>query len=116
MRYISVDSLNFAETLHKTPALVCYRVRCGKPSCHCATGERHGPYWFLHWREGTVQRRRYIRQADVPAVKAIIARRRAGDRAARQHAAQAVTNLRRIRNLIRDIEQKAARCQSPESR
>lgn len=109
MRNISVNSQNFAETLHKTPALVSYRVRCGKSGCHCAAGERHGPYWFLHWREGPLQRRRYVRQADVPAVEAIIAERRAVDRAARQQAAQAVTDLRRIRNLVRNVERKAAR-------
>ncbi len=109
MRNISVNSQNFAETLHKTPALVSYRVRCGKLGCRCANGERHGPYWFLHWREGPVQRRRYVRRADVPAVEAIITERHAVDRTARQHAAQAVTDLQRIRNLVRDIERKAAR-------
>ncbi len=22
-------------------------IRCGKPTCHCATGRGHGPYWML---------------------------------------------------------------------
>ena len=41
------SALKTAETLYKTPALVCHAVRCGKPACHCNAGEGHGPYWFL---------------------------------------------------------------------
>ena len=26
------------------------RVRCGKPSCRCARGLRHGPYTFLRYQ------------------------------------------------------------------
>ena len=28
---------------------VLQKVKCGKPSCHCAKpgGELHGPYWYL---------------------------------------------------------------------
>ncbi len=109
MNATSVDTRKLAETFHKTPALVSYRVRCGKSGCRCATDERHGPYWFLHWREGSVQRRRYVRQSDVPTVEAIITRRRVADRAARQHVAQAITDLGRIRTLVRDVERKVAR-------
>src|SRR3990170_1171795 len=30
---------------------VTYRselVRCGKPTCKCTRGERHGPYWYAY--------------------------------------------------------------------
>jgi hypothetical protein len=30
--------------------LVRERVKCGKPSCRCAHGLRHGPYTFLRYR------------------------------------------------------------------
>ncbi len=73
------SALELAKTLYKTPALVRHRVRCGKPACRCATGEGHGPYWFLHWRDGGVQRRRYVRQADVSAVRAVVEQRRQDD-------------------------------------
>ncbi len=109
MNATSVGTRKLAKTFHKTPALVSYRLRCGKSGCRCAAGERHGPYWFLHWREGPVQRRRYVRQDDVPTVEAIIAERRAVDRVARQQAAQAVADLQRIRTLVQDVERKAAR-------
>lgn len=71
------SATQLAESLYKTPALVAHRVRCGKSTCRCADGEGHGPYHFLLWREGAIQRRRYVRHADVPAVKAVCDARRA---------------------------------------
>ena len=109
MNTTSVDTRKLAETFHKTPALVPLWTRCGKATCRCNYGRQHGPYWVLRWREGSVQHRRYVRQADVAHVEALIAERRAVDRTDRQHAAQAVTDLRRIRTLVRDVERKAAR-------
>jgi len=98
------SALETAETLYKTPALVAHRVRCGKPACRCAGGAGHGPYVFLFWREGGVQRRRYVRRADVAAVRAVIGRRRADDRAARRAVALAVADLGRIRVWLRDLD------------
>jgi hypothetical protein len=34
--------------------------RCGKPSCHCATGDLHGPYVYLAVRSGEGMRLLYI--------------------------------------------------------
>ena len=96
--------LELAETLYKTPALAHHRVRCGKPNCKCAGGEGHGPYHYLLWREGRVQRRRYVRQADVAAVQAVVARRRAADRAVRLAAALAWDDLRRLGAWLRELE------------
>jgi len=96
--------LEFAETFHKTPTLVRHRVRCGKPTCRCATGEGHGTYWFLRWREDGVQRRRYVRQADAAAVRAVIARRQRDDREARRAVAAASEDLRRLRTWLRELE------------
>lgn len=37
------------------------RIRCGKPSCRCARGELHGPYWYVYWRDsGGKLRKRYV--------------------------------------------------------
>lgn len=36
------------------------RVRCGKVSCKCSTGELHGPYWYAYWTEGGRTRSRYV--------------------------------------------------------
>ena len=43
---------------------------CGKPTCRCARGDLHGPYWSLRWREGGRQRRRYIKPGDLEQVRA----------------------------------------------
>ena len=98
------SALEFAETFYKTAALVRHRVRCGKPTCRCADGQGHGPYSFLHWRDGTSQRRRYVRQADAAAVRRVIERRHRDDRAARLAAAFAGADLRRLRAWLRDLE------------
>jgi len=66
-----------AKSLYKIPALLTTWTRCGKPRCHCREGHLHGPYHALHWRDGTIQRRRYVRAADVPTVQAILEKRRA---------------------------------------
>jgi len=36
-------------------------IRCGKPSCHCATGSAgHGPYWYRYETMGSGKvRKRY---------------------------------------------------------
>src|SRR5215213_10827452 len=65
-----------AKTLYKIPALLTTWTRCGKPACRCKAGRLHGPYHALHWRDGTIQRRRYVRATDVPAVRAILEKRR----------------------------------------
>ncbi len=65
-----------AKSLYKIPALLTTWTRCGKPHCRCREGHLHGPYHALHWRDGAIQRRRYVRAADVPAVRAILEKRR----------------------------------------
>jgi Family of unknown function (DUF6788) len=47
--------------------------RCGKPTCRCAIGELHGPYWRRYWREGGRRRRAYVRAADLERVRAGLA-------------------------------------------
>jgi len=48
--------------------------RCGKPSCRCARGALHGPYWYRRWREDGRQRRQYVPAGEVEQVRAEIAR------------------------------------------
>ena len=97
-------ALEVARTLYKTPALVSHRVRCGKPNCRCADGEGHGPYHFLLWREGTVQRRCYVRQADVAAVREACDARRTGERVARRATGEAWRHWRRLVAVVREVE------------
>jgi hypothetical protein len=66
-----------SEPLPKTlPGVVCaQRVRCGKAGCRCASGERHLAY-YRFWREGGRLRKRYVRRADLAAVRAACEARR----------------------------------------
>ena len=97
------SAIDVAETLYKTPALVCHRVRCGKPTCRCAADGGHGPYCFLHWREGATQRRRYVRRDEVAAVRTVIDRRRRERAAERAAFADGLALLRRLEALRREL-------------
>jgi aminoglycoside phosphotransferase (APT) family kinase protein len=93
-----------AETLHKTPALVQVRTRCGKTGCRCTTGQLHGPYTVMSWREGTVQRRRYVREEDIPAVRAIIEQRQSARAVERQTWISSTAILRQLAQIQEDID------------
>ena len=55
--------------------LVRELVVCGKPSCRCARGLRHGPYWYLRYEEydraadATRYRREYVPRSEVRRVR-----------------------------------------------
>ena len=99
----SPSALEVAETCHKIPALLPTFVRCGKPSCRCNGGRPHGPYWVLRWREGATHRRRYVRPAELPAVRAAVARRRRERTAERLAFADDLALLRRLEMLRREL-------------
>ena len=44
-------------------------VRCGKPSCRCAQGHLHGPYYYEFSRKGERLVKRYVKKADVEAAQ-----------------------------------------------
>ena len=65
--------------------LVAEYVRCGKLSCKCRRGERHGPYWYLRFRRfesgAWRQRKRYVPTGRVMVIRAWLGRNKARDRA-----------------------------------
>ena len=93
-----------AETLYKIPALLTTWTRCGRATCRCNEGLLHGPYHALHWREGNVQRRRYVRAADVPAVRVILEKRREERRAHRLALALSLRSWRGLAWLADEYE------------
>lgn len=99
----SPSAIKVAETCHKIPALLPLWTRCGKPTCRCATGQRHGPYWVLRWREGATHRRRYVRPADLDAVRATVERRRRERATERAAFADDLALLRRLTALRREL-------------
>lgn len=60
------------------PGAVCKQwVKCGKPRCHCARGELHGPYWYRCWRDALgASHKAYVRKGDLEAVRAACAANR----------------------------------------
>lgn len=98
------SATEIAKTLYKIPALLTTWTRCGKLTCRCNAGHLHGPYHALHWRDGTVQRRRYVRSTDVPTVRAILAQRRHQQREERLAVAQSLRSWRELACLVEEYE------------
>jgi|LSQX01.1.fsa_nt_gb hypothetical protein len=44
-------------------------VKCGKPKCRCATGEKHGPYPHLQWWDGQRIKTKYLSEKKYPIYK-----------------------------------------------
>lgn len=93
-----------AETFPKIPALVVDYKRCGKAGCRCTTGMPHGPYFYLRWREGPIQRRRYVRASDVPAVRAILDKRRTERNLQRLAFALSLHSCHGLDRLVAEVE------------
>src|SRR5262245_10771762 len=95
--YGSGDSLPKIEPL--PGSLQAELKSCGKPTCRCARGERHGPFWYRRWREDGRQRRQYVKRRDLKRVRAALAAWQRLHPPAFQ-ARQALTELRRLLRLF----------------
>jgi hypothetical protein len=93
-----------AKSLYKIPALLSFWTRCGKPRCRCREGHLHGPYHALHWRDGAIQRRRYVRASDVPAVRAMLEKRRTERNLQRLAFALSLHSCRGLDRLVAEVE------------
>ena len=84
-------------------------VRCGKPSCRCASGtDLHGPYYYRFWREGGRLRKRYVPRARLEETSAACERRRAEVRRARDSTRGVRSLLSDFRALAREVERASA--------
>lgn len=85
------------------PGAVCAQmVRCGKPSCKCARGELHGPYFYRFVWEGGKQRKRYVRKEELQQIRAACA---AYKNEARIRRNQRKIDKLSIRALLDDFEE-----------
>ncbi len=75
-------------------SLITLRRKCGKPNCRCATGEPHETPALSYSVKGTTGILT-LRQEDVPAVKAALARYRKNQQALDQQALAGITALRK---------------------
>ncbi len=49
-------------------------VRCGKKTCRCYKGIKHGWYWYLYWHDKFNWRKRYVKRKDLDVVRAALTR------------------------------------------
>jgi hypothetical protein len=42
-------------------------IRCGRETCRCMAGERHGPYTYRYWKEEGKLRKQYVGKAAAAA-------------------------------------------------
>jgi hypothetical protein len=75
-------------------------VRCGRRNCHCASGNLHGPYFYLFWREQGRLRKRYVKPAEVQHVRACCELRRVH----RQQLSASQDEWRRMADMVRQME------------
>jgi len=88
-----------ARDLFAASLSVVYRT-CGKPSCSCARGAPHGPYYFLSIQSRGRNERYHVARDDADRMELGIAKYRAF-----------VADLRQLRSLDRRIETLARRLQ-----
>ena len=89
------------EVAAHTGSLQAQRVRCGKANCKCARGQLHEGYYYFFWSNHSGACKRYVRRADVPAVRAIIERRKQREAAFRSELRQAHAELWRLLKSLR---------------
>jgi hypothetical protein len=50
-------------------SLVEQYVTCGKPRCRCTRGQKHGPLYYLYWKEPGRSRSLYVPREKVGALR-----------------------------------------------
>lgn len=99
-------------SLPKTlPGAVCAQmVRCGKPTCKCARGELHGPYFYQFVRVNGVLVKRYVKAKDVAQVRAACQARREEERRDRHTYKADIRRLMRMVEQLRENERLLRQC------
>lgn len=83
-------------------------VRCGKPTCRCASGDSadlHGPYHYRFWRERGTLRKAYVRRDEIEATRRACRARQDAERQQRAARRQFDTLLLDFRRRSREVEQ-----------
>lgn len=91
-------------TLPKNAAVCRQWVRCGRRPCRCGSGQGHGPYWYLFWREGGRLRKTYVPSVGADALAGMVAARRRQRRMARAQVAAAKDSIRDSVLRLREME------------
>lgn len=78
-------------------------VRCGKPNCKCSRGELHGAYYYHFVRVGGRLTKRYLKPAEVEAVRSACLARQRDEKECRDATDALWTKLRQMREQLRDF-------------
>ena len=84
-------------------AVIAERKRCGKPSCRCARGELHGPYFYLYRRLGGRLTKTYLRPSEVESARAACAEWRDCQALLLAQRRETMGLFRRMRQILRDM-------------
>ncbi len=78
-------------------------VRCGRTNCRCAKGEAHAGYFYIIWRHGSRQRKRYVPKHLVDQVREAIEAIREERRRERDQLCLSVGLLRELKGKLKNI-------------
>lgn len=84
-------------------AVIAQMVRCGKPSCKCARGELHGPYFYRFYRYGGRLRKTYVRKSEAAVFKSACDKYRSERRRTRQLILDNKQQWRDLKTLLREL-------------
>ena len=48
------------------------RVKCGRENCKCASGQLHGPYYYLRLQIGGRRFRRYLKSSEASEIRNLL--------------------------------------------
>ena len=77
-------------------------IRCGK-RCRCRSGQPHGSYWRLCWREEGRRRQRYLPVGVEPAYREAVEQQRQHMAERRAQLLVADASLTQARQLLRSV-------------
>ena len=79
-------------------------VTCGRPSCRCANGERHGPYYYVFFRTNGRLKKRYLPPQLVPLARTLCQARREHQAQMRADVRRGRTDWRHVTDQLRSLE------------
>lgn len=78
-------------------------VRCGKPTCKCARGELHGPYFYHFVRVGERLTKRYLKAHEVEQIRLACTAWREEDKERRARSRETWQLIREMKARLRDV-------------
>jgi hypothetical protein len=84
-------------------SLMAQYKRCGRANCRCASGSKHGPFFYHVWYAQGTRHKSYVKKADLVRISAGIEAYRTQRREQRQSAEEMKSLAREIREANRNV-------------